>query len=141
MDGNILYVDDQVTMTKPLRDFIAGETGRRVVNARNTEQAIDILKEDSENVALVLLDIAFAPGAAHADPDDPLGLRAGLTAAPILKNFLKAEAEIWFVSVRANEITDEELAKAGIPREKVYAKPIRDLEGFLKDIKKHLAKL
>ena len=138
MFGDILYIDDQALHTGPLRDFLASETGRTVHNARSISEALEVLDRSNATIALVLLDVMMASGdQAEIARRDPNGFRTGLEAVPLLRARLGAGKEIWLVTVR-RDLIDQELQAAGIPRSRVYTKPIRDVAAFLKDVTKYL---
>ena len=65
---------------------------------------------------------------------DATGNRTGLLAVPLIRAKLKKGAEVWMVTVRVNDITDDDLRLVGIPRRHLYKKPIADVQLFLRDV-------
>jgi CheY-like chemotaxis protein len=137
MDGSILHVDDQSLLTAPIREFISKETGREVLYASSISEALKIVDSTPEGIALILLDVMMASSdIPEIYKQDPRGHSTGLLAVPLLRKRLKKDgAEIWLLTVRGRNIPDQELSKAKIAKNRVYSKPIEDVEAFLNDIR------
>jgi CheY-like chemotaxis protein len=105
----ILYIEDEQWLMGGVIDSLS--VGFEVIPARNADQGLTILKNDSK-IQLVILDIMLPPG--NNLPGTNRGRRTGIEIAKIIRNEMRLKIPIIFYTVVTDPAVYKELREIGV---------------------------